>query len=361
MTLFLHYILPALISFALAAILTPFIRQYAIRRNILDRTNTAIHKYRPATPKLGGIVMFISFIITTLIFFAAGYLNDSKISSSTVLWLLAALIVLMLGGYLDDRYNLKPLQHVWFPVVAVGLAVFGAGIEIGYVTNPFVAGTGPYGRSLLYLNTPFIGSFGFGGLLAFGWLLFTSYATKFLDGIEGLVSGLGAIASAVVFFVSLLWDVPLSGTSTLVAIFGGSLLGVWIYNVRPLHIFLGDSGPLFIGFMLGVLSIISGAKIATVLLVFGLPLLDSVIVVLARIMKGKNPFLGDRRHLHFKLLDAGLSHKEVLGIYYVFALVFGLSALFLASTDKVIAVSVMAIVVVVLALGVTLAQRSKNQ
>ncbi len=361
MTVFLHYLLPVLISFCIAALVTPWVRRYAIAKNILDRTNTRIHVYRPPTPKLGGIPMFVAFLFTTVLFLMLGYLHDSKISTSMILWILGALLILMIGGYLDDRYTLRPWQHMWFPLAAAGLVVFGGGIDIGYVTNPFLSGNGPYGRSLLYLNEPAVLGVSAGSLLAVGWLLFTSYATKFLDGIEGLVSGLGTIAAVILFFVSLLWDVPLSGTSTLVAIFCGSVLGVWIYNVRPLNIFLGDSGPLFIGFMLGTLSIISGAKIATTVLVFGLPLLDAVFVVIQRLAAGKNPFRGDRRHLHFRLLDRGWSQKKVLIFYYLVSFLFGVSALFLTSVNKVIALGVLGLLVVGVLSGVVRLGQAKKE
>jgi len=264
-----------------------------------------------------------------------------------VFWILISGGILMLGGSLDDVFRLKPWQHIWFPLIAVCAAVFLGGVEIHYVTNPFSEGTGPYGRSLVYLDQQLVGSIRLGSVLAVVWLLFTIYATKFLDGVEGLVVGLGSLSSIVLFIISLFWDAPLSGTSTLIAIFCGALIGLWIYNVRPLYLFLGDGGGMVIGFMLGVFSVLSGAKIATTLLVFGLPLIDAVAVVLERFTSGTSLFSGDRRHLHFRLRDFGWSQTQILLLYSFVSLVFGVSAVVLSSFTKVIALGVMAVLVAV--------------
>lgn len=346
MQVVIHYLFPFFSALILSFVLVPLFRNVAVSARIIDTPDEGRKLHGKPVPLLGGMGMFVAFVFVTLVYARLGFLQDARLMLSTVYWVLGSLCVLMLGGGLDDRFRLKPWQHIWFPLFAVVLVVLCGGLEIGYVTNPFSAGTGPYGRSLLYLN-PNIGTVGLGSILAGFWLLFTIYATKFLDGVEGLVVGLGSVSSIVLFIISLFWDTPLSGTSTLIAIFCGSLIGLWVYNVRPLYLFLGDGGGMVIGFMLGVFSILSGAKIATTLLVFGLPFLDAVVVVVGRLRSGRSPFSGDRSHLHFRLRDLGWSQKQILLLYGFVSLTFGVSAIMLTSTTKAIALGVMIVLVLV--------------
>jgi len=176
------------------------------------------------------------------------------------------------------------------------------------------------------------------------------YTTKFLDGLDGLVSGVAVIGSIILFLVSLFWDVPLSGTSILCLILGGSSLGFLIWNFHPAKIFLGEGGSTFLGFMLGVLAIISGAKIATALLVMGLPILDVIWVIVRRIFREKkSPFLADKKHLHFRLLDAGLNQRQVVLLLYLLTLLFGATAIFQQTFGKLIALGILVIVMLGLA------------
>jgi UDP-GlcNAc:undecaprenyl-phosphate/decaprenyl-phosphate GlcNAc-1-phosphate transferase len=155
--------------------------------------------------------------------------------------------------------------------------------------------------------------------------------------------------------------VPMSGTSVLCLLLAGALLGFLKFNFYPAKIFLGEGGATFVGFMLGCLSIISGGKIATALLIMGLPILDVVLVVLRRMFSGRHVYEGDRGHLHFRLLDAGLTQRQAVLILYFLALVFGLSSLFLQSKDKVVALVMLAIAAIMLFLSVLfLEKRTKK-
>ncbi len=290
-----------------------------------------------------GWAIISSFLIALLASWLAGWLTDIKIGNLQILAIVAGTLLIALGGFLDDKYRLKPWQQFIWPVLAALVVVF-LGIKVGYVTNPFASGTGPFGRSLFYF-VPLAGA-----IFSFLWLLGLMYTVKLLDGLDGLVTGVGAIGAIILFIVSLFWDVPLSGTSVLALILAGSLLGFLPYNWHPAKIFLGESS-LFVGFMLGVLSIISGAKLATALLIIGIPILDVVWVILRRLFKEKkSPFIGDRKHLHFRLLDIGLSHRQTVLVLYFFTAFFGTISIFLQSQQKVLALIVLAIIMVLLAL-----------
>ena len=352
MPVYLIYLLPLLISFLLAVILTPLVRSLALKYNILDLPLKDRKIQIGHVPLLGGVAVYGAFLISLMFSWWLGWLNDGIIQPRQILALIIGGLIIVIVGIFDDKYDLKTKAFIG-PVLAAGLAVF-MGITIKYTTNPFLPGTGPYGRALLYFS-PFLGA-----SLSFIWLLVISYTTKLLDGLDGLVSGIGAIGAFILFIVSLFWDVPQSATSILALILAGSCLGFLVYNWHPATIFLGEAGSVFIGFMLGALSIISGAKIATTLLIIGIPLLDVIWIVLRRVLvEHKSPFSGDRKHLHFRLLDAGLTHRQAVLFLYTLSLVFGLSSLFLQSQYKIIALAVLVAVMFILALVLVFKYKNK--
>ena len=179
--------------------------------------------------------------------------------------------------------------------------------------------------------------------ITFVWLLGVSYTTSLLDGLDGLVAGLTVIGALVIYLVSLSWDVPASGTSYLALLLAGAAAGVLIFNWHPAKIFLGEGGSLWCGFMLGVLAIISGSKVATALLVLGVPAFDVFLVILQRLIKKQKIFSGDGKHLHFLMLRSGLSHRGAVLTFYLIAAGFGLASLYLSSFGKVVGLILLAI------------------
>ncbi len=353
------YIIPFVFSLILAIFLTPLVKKLAWRFDIVDRPGLSRKIHPRPTPLLGGTAVFLSFLIVLIFAWLLGWLDDGIIKPTQIWAIILGGTILIIGGILDDKYNLKPWQSFLFPVAAVIVAVT-LGIGVRYVTNPFIAGSGPYGRALFYFSWVDLKIISFGALFSFLWLLGMIYTTKFLDGLDGLVAGVGAIGAIILFIVSLFWDVPQSGTSILCLILTGALLGFLVYNFHPASIFLGEGGATFVGFMLGVLSIISGGKIATALLIMGIPILDVVWVIFRRLFfEGRHIFDADRKHLHFRLLDVGLSHRQAVLFLYLLTLIFGSSALFLQSQYKVLALGVMVIVMVILGAILVLKYKKK--
>ncbi len=353
MSNYLIYIIPFLLSFIFSVLLTPKVRLLALKYNIVDAPTQPRKIQIGYVPLLGGLAIYFSFLIVLLISWASGWLSDGIIHPNQILAIIFGGLIIVIIGFLDDKYNLRTKSFIG-PFLAAVLAVT-MGIAIKYVTNPFIPGTGPYGRSLLYF-APHIGA-----LISFFWLLGVMYTTKLLDGLDGLVSGIGAIGALILFIVSLFWDVPQSSTSVLALILAGSCLGFLIYNWHPAKIFLGESGSVFIGFMLGVLAIISGAKIATALLIMGIPILDVIWIIFRRIFsEHKSPFVSDRKHLHFRLLDVGFSHRTAVLFLYILTLIFGLSSLFLQSQHKIIALGILVLVMIILAITLVYTYQKKH-
>ena len=340
----MFYLLPLSATFLLSLFFTYLIKKIALKYNIVDLPAARKIHQKPI-PLLGGLAIFLAFSLSTIIFWHLGYIEDAKISTIYILAILAGGIILMLGGFFDDRYNLKPSQQFIWPILAI-IIVLLAGVKIQYITNPL----GGIIKFPVYLGVTF----------TFFWLLGMTYTTKFLDGLDGLVAGVTTIGAAVIFIVSLYWDVALSGTSVLAMILVGACLGFLIFNWHPAKIFLGEGGSVFCGFMLGILAIISGSKIATALLIMGIPILDIFWVIIKRIWQGKLPTQADNKHLQFRLLDIGLSHRQAVIFLYLITASFGLTSLFLPSQGKIIALGVLILFMIILVVSLVLIYKFKQ-
>jgi UDP-N-acetylmuramyl pentapeptide phosphotransferase/UDP-N-acetylglucosamine-1-phosphate transferase len=188
------------------------------------------------------------------------------------------------------------------------------------------------------------------------------YAMKFLDGLDGLATGISSIGTLMIFLLSLTAayfqpDVALLSTVVL-----GAMFGFLVFNFHPAAIFLGEGGSTFVGFLVGILAVISGGKLATALLVIGIPLADVAFVVIRRWKRGgfKTIFSGDREHLHHKLLETGLSERGVVFCYYALAGGFGVLTLFLQSREKLIALGLLILVAILAAVGLSTKGRGKG-
>lgn len=334
---FLIYFSAILLSFLLAVGLTPLVKRVARRFDIMDKPQAAERKIHPQpVPFLGGWAIFIAVFVGIFIF-RYFHLADFSLINDCLLWgIFASCLVLMIGGTIDDKFNLKPQQQIFFPFLAVVIVLL-SGLHITFITNPL-------GQSGAIL---FIGKY-LGIAIVFFWLLGMIYTTKFLDGLDGLVAGISTIAALFIFLVSLRWDTPLSATGIWALLLAGASLGFLVYNWRPASIFLGEGGSVFIGFLLGILSIVSGSKIITTLLVMGLPALDVLFVIIRRLISGKSPFSGDRNHLHYRLLSLGLSHTQAVWLLWLVALAFGSLGIISTSYGKMILIICLVLVMAII-------------
>lgn len=314
------------VLFSLGA--TYLIKAVAIKFGIVDQPLLPRKIHKKPIPLLGGLAVFISF-------WACMYIirnSFRRISKEEFLGLFIGGLVLMIGGYLDDRYKLKPRHQFLFPVLAVIISL-GFDIRVEGITNPL--------GGIIIL--PQLFSYALSGF----WLMGMMYTTKLLDGLDGLSSGVTAIGCLTIFMLAFFTKYYQPEMATLALVFFSAILGFLFFNWHPAKIFLGEGGSLWLGFMLGGFAILSGSKIITALLVMGIPILDVGWVILRRIfIENRNPFIGDRKHLHYRLLDAGLSVPQAVLFFYLLALVFGLSSLFLVSFEKLQALGVLFLLMV---------------
>jgi UDP-GlcNAc:undecaprenyl-phosphate/decaprenyl-phosphate GlcNAc-1-phosphate transferase len=323
----LPYLIGAFLAAALLAlILTPLVRRVALYVDAVDHPDHRRVNVVPI-PRGGGVAVAAAFVAVVLAFIA---LNAGLNVLPTPISIdVPSLIALLLGGtlavvvgVLDDYFDLRAR---WQFAGQFGLAAIaiGLGVSIDFLSNPF-------GPGLIRLDTPF--AIGFTVL----WIVGMINSINFIDGLDGLSSGVVLIAAVTLGLISLtLVSQPF--VAVLCFTLAGALLGFLRYNFHPASVFVGTSGVMFMGFTLAVLSILGTAKIAVALLVLAVPIIDAFWIIVRRLVQGRSPFSPDRGHLHHRLLDVGLSHRQTVLLIYAICIGLGLLSLLLSGAGQVYA------------------------
>ena len=340
-----------LITFFLISVIVSFFVTFGVLR-LAEKRKVVAEPVRPRdvhkkpVPLWGGLAIFISLVLLIwLAFFLVDLEYKLMIPIHYLLGVVAGGFILVIFGMVDDKYNLKPYESIWGPILAAVCAV-AVGVRIEAFTNPFDGVFTISQWPILALG------------ISFFWLLGMMYTTKLLDGLDGLASGIVLIGILVIFFLSISNKYWQPTIALYALIFAGVLFGFLIWNWHPAKIFLGEGGSTLVGFILGVLAIISGAKVATALLVMGIPVLDVVWVIIRRkFFEHKSVAIADNKHLHYRLLKTGFSHKQAVLFLYFIAASFGVSSLFLQSKQKIIALAVL--ILLMLVIGVVVTRREK--
>lgn len=316
-------------SAIVCALMTPLLAAMATRFGVVDKPTDRRKVHTRPVPLLGGVAIFLTLAaMVALVLTRSPLLTSGEVTWRHYVGLGIGALVLMIGGWLDDKYRLKPMQQVIFPVVAALIAIAG-GLGVEKVTNPL-------GGAL------WLGSW-VSDVMVFVWLMVVMYTTKLLDGLDGLATSVGSVGALMILLLAGTAAYFQPDVQVLAAIILGAFIGFLIWNVHPAQIFLGEGGALLIGFLLASLAVISGGKIATLLLVMGVPMLDVVWVVARRVWTRKSISKGDRNHLHHRLYDLGLTQRQVVLLYTIVALAFGALTLVLPSFAKLVALGILGI------------------
>jgi len=350
-----------LISFLLSISFTIIVRIIAEKFFIIDIPDSIRKIHLKPVPLMGGMAVFLTFFLSLLVF------NELILSESLRphhwLGVFFGAIILMVGGIIDDKYKIKPSLQIFFPIVA-SLFVIAGGVGIEKITNPL-------SNNLFFLDQikiPILawsGSMHYFLLIAdsftFIWLMGMMYTTKLLDGIDGLVTGVTGVGAFIIFLFTITTKYYQPDIAFASLILAAACFGFLLFNWHPASIFLGEGGSLLLGYLLGVLAIISGGKIAIALLIMGIPILDVAWTIIRRLVAKKNPFkFSDRNHLHFKLIDIGFSQRQAVLIYCTFSLFFGISALFLQSRGKTLALTFLLFIMAVIIIIISMIEKKKN-
>lgn len=339
-------------AIALSWVFAVFTKKWAKRVGAMDMPVEARKIHQAPVPLLGGIgigMTIILFIVGALLFTGAHehWLGSHDIETVQILGFMLGLAVLMIGGALDDRLNLHPSLQILFPLFA-GIIVMVTGTHILYITN-WVSG-GAFSLVWQVFRAGPIAILWPADPLTLFWILTVTYATKFLDGLDGLVSGQAVIGAGFITGLALTTIFFQPEVAFLALIVGGAFLGFLPHNMSAKKQFLGESGSTIAGFSLAFLAMLGGAKLATGFMAIGLPLVDAGLVVTGRLLRGVSPFKGDKTHLHFRLLDLGLSQKQAVYLMWSISLGFGLAAFELQSAGKILLIAAMVVVAIGLSL-----------
>jgi len=328
------FVLVFLAAFASALALTPLAARLGRRLGWVDRPGGR-RRHAGLIPRTGGVAMYAAFLVAAL---GSCLVRDwlpspegpDPSETTRLIALLAGGTFLFVFGLIDDRRDLRPLPQYVAQVVAALIAMAGL-IFIERVMNPFT-------NQITVFPWPFVVAF------TLFWIVGMINTVNFLDGLDGLATGVAAILSAVLAVHMI--RVGQYSVALLPLALLGATLGFLPFNFYPARVFMGSSGSFFLGFAVATLGIIAGARVATVLLVFGIPILDVVWQILGRVRAGRSIGEGDRGHLHFQLQDRGFSQRRIVLVYYAFCAACGVLALFVSSRlYKAIALLLLGVVV----------------
>ncbi|MCX6345928.1 MAG: UDP-N-acetylglucosamine 2-epimerase (non-hydrolyzing) [Armatimonadetes bacterium] len=306
-------LLAGLISLVVVLFLTPWVRVFAKRFGIVAHPGGR-RVHARATPMLGGVAMFIGFMVAVIavILLNPGLLSNPMIRRQTIGILIGGTFVAIMG-VIDDKYELPGWVQA-LTIVMGGVILVLADVRVHHVTNPFKGG---YMLPLPGYVSIFI---------TITWVLMVTKAVDCMDGLDGLAAGISAIAAATLMLMALSGGKKFGMSAIMAAALLGTTIGFLRLNYPPAKIFMGTVGAQFLGFMLAGISIAGAFKLATLfamaapVLVLGVPLLDTSFVVIRRIFAGRKIHEADTSHLHHRLVDKGLSHRQVIWAIYALTL-----------------------------------------
>lgn len=346
----MEYFLSAVAGVVLATALTPIVRQYSLKKGIVDQPGGRRINQEPI-PRMGGVAIVASFWLIVLVI-NLFWPHMLDLAGESILGLDRNLFGVLLGsailvsaGVIDDIKGLSPLAKLGAQfLAAICIPLFG--IHLQWLAHPL---GGPDIQLTSVVDA----------ILIVVWIVGLINVVNWLDGLDGLATGVSGIGALILFLLSMAVFVNQPATGLLAVILFGCCLGFIPFSFNPAKIFLGDSGSMFLGFMLAIFAVISGGKLATAGLVLGIPILDAAWVILRRLAAGQKPWQADRKHLHHRLFDAGLNQKQTVFLYWVFSGLFGVIALFSRTNGK--ALSAVAMLAVMLIIGVVLLTLDKQR
>jgi UDP-GlcNAc:undecaprenyl-phosphate GlcNAc-1-phosphate transferase len=327
----LPIIIGAFVASALVALLvTPIIRRVAAGLRIVDRPDER-RTHSATLPRGGGIAVAIAFVVVGggLVVLGSGLPGmpgHGSTSDMNLLGLFGGGALATVLGALDDRFDLRARWQFLGQLALAAVAVATA-ITVARIGNPF--GSEPI---------PFPALLGVG--FAMVWIVGMINSLNFIDGLDGLSSGIAFIAAVTLGILSLTKAVGPFGeplVALLCFVLAGGLLGFLRWNFHPAVIFQGSAGIMFLGYVLAVLAILGSAKVLVALLVLAVPIIDTFWVIVRRVSAGRSPFSPDRGHIHHLLLDLGLSHRSTVLLIYLVCVTLGLMSLLVSSATGVLA------------------------
>ncbi|MBU2698926.1 UDP-GlcNAc:undecaprenyl-phosphate GlcNAc-1-phosphate transferase [Sporomusaceae bacterium BoRhaA] len=306
------YVVAFILALVITYFLTPYVKNLAIRLGALDAPDARkVHK--TPIPRMGGLAIYVGFVIAVL---------SSMHLSQELIGLLTGGTVILIVGIIDDMVQLSAKVKLLGQIAAAAVLIL-FDIRIEWLTNPF--GDMVY---VEYLSIP----------ITLFWVVALTNTVNLIDGLDGLAAGVSTIAAVTILLVALQENSLI--VAVLTAALAGSAFGFLQHNFNPAKIFMGDTGSMFLGYMLAAISVLGAVKsAATIALIvpivaLGLPIMDTAFAIIRRYSNGQPIFKPDKGHLHHRLLEMGLSQKQAVLLMYVISGCLGLSAIALTEVNK---------------------------
>lgn len=294
-----------------SAILTPFIRKLAFRIGAIDNPN-ARRVNKVPMPTMGGLAIFLAYTFATV------FLLRAQIPTRQLWGVFGGECVIIATGMIDDVFELKPRQKILGISIAALVVYFGAGLKMIHLTIPFVGMI-----SIGWWSLP----------VTWIWILAITNAVNLIDGLDGLATGVGIIALSTMGITGLFF-LNTANTFVGISIFAlvAAMVGFLPYNFFPARIYLGDTGSLFIGFMISVFSLyglknVTFISIIIPVIILGVPITDTVYAILRRLLNRQPISHADKHHLHHRLMQIGLTHRQTVLVIYGIAMIFAFISL----------------------------------
>ena len=331
-----NYILAFLIAVVVALAITPGVIFLAAKTGAMDAPDARkVHK-KPI-PRIGGLGIYAAFMVSMLTVMVFTDLSADVFHELVGLMVSGTMIVIL--GLIDDYTNL-PAKVKLVGQIAAACVLVAFDVRIDFISDPF--------GDFLYLEVFAIPATIF-------WIVGLTNTVNLIDGLDGLAAGVATIAAVTIFLVALQQDFLL--VAVLTAALAGAAIGFLYYNFNPARIFMGDTGSMFLGFMLAGISIIGAVKSAATIalivpiLALGLPILDTTFAIVRRYRGGVPIFKPDKGHLHHRLLDLGFTQRQAVLLMYVISALLGLSAVALTEVSSTIAILIVCAVVAAVLFG----------
>lgn len=335
--------LPFLVAVAVAYVCTYFVIPLAKRFNLVTdkrKRHHPAHVHTGIIPRAGGVPIYVSLLITTLLF-----VTLNKI----IIGILISSFVLIVLGLFDDYYDLSPYLRLVINIWVAAL-VIGSGLGIPYISNPF---GGVIRLDTIRWSFDLFGKHSvlvFADLLAIFWLTALMNMVSWSKGLDGQLPGFVGITA---YFLGLLatrftaHDISAQQVTILAFIVAGAFIGFMPYNFYPQRIMPGYGGGTLAGFLLGILSILSFGKVGTAILILAIPLIDAFYTIVRRVLRGRSPFFADRGHFHHRLMDIGWGKRRIALFYWGISFMLGIFSLFLKGMEKFLAFVTIAVLLLI--------------
>lgn len=324
--------LALVVAFVASILLTPLVKRLAFRIGAVDKPNyRKVHNH--VMPRLGGLAIFIAFLIGIVV--AQPTMDKSMIA------ILIGGFVIIVTGVLDDMLEISPKAKLIGQTVAAAIVIFFGGVEIDFINLPFFDGKLNFG----YLSIP----------LTLIWIIGITNAINLIDGLDGLAAGVSTIA--LITLAAMAFIMSNAFVLVMALILAASTCGFLFYNFHPAKIFMGDTGALFLGFMISVLALLGFKNITFVSLVvpiimLGVPISDTFFAIVRRLLNKQPPFSPDKSHLHHRLMSIGFTHRQTVLLIYGIAAMFGLAAITFSMAKVWGAILLITVILVVIELFV---------